>query len=251
MGISSRFRAPPLLTHLSSLAPRNNSFPFTTVPTGIQTPPYYPEQPHSVPSSSTEHSGEFVLGNSSGTVYSNPYSHTIVSEPNGYLHSSPSRATSSRATSPTAEDGHSRGRKSKRFNIANVSTAFFDAVKDRVRSVSHNDRDGDLGSARMREREREREDRREVTPVREMTPIRDMTPLREMTPLRDTTPGRSHTRESSRGRRRSPDRRRVSIAETIEPHHKPALLERVGEVLGLDIDDKKPHGDSWKEFKAG
>lgn len=110
-----------------------------------------------------------------------------------------------------------------------------------------------MGSMRARERDR-LEGHRDVTTItsaRDMTPIRDMPPLREMTPLRDATPGRSHTRDSSRGRRRSPDRRRVSIAETIEQPHKSAILERVGEVLGLDIDDKKPHGDGWKEFKSG
>ncbi|KAI0079231.1 hypothetical protein K474DRAFT_1592279 [Panus rudis PR-1116 ss-1] len=158
----------------------------------------------------TADSNEFVLGSSTGHF----------TDPAHYSPYSASRATSPVATTFAADDTM-RGRKSKRFNIANVSASFFDAVKERVRSVSHNHRD--------------------VTPTRTH---RSRTPVREMTPLRDMTPIGSLVRdEGRRGRRMSPDRRRTEDYG----QHGPAL----GRALGSDYEDSKDYGDGWKEFKSG
>ncbi|CAL1711434.1 unnamed protein product [Somion occarium] len=190
-----------------------------------------------------DNSAEFVLGSSTGR--------SVNTDPGTY---SPSRTLSSRPTSPTVvrngsnstlnnEDSHARGRNSKRFNLANVSTAFLDAVKDRVRSVSHNE--SDLATPTT---VRNRHDR-------EVTPVRDMTPVREVTPIRDPTPSRTQTRDQSRGRRMSPDRRRTSEVvpngSAKEPDHHRSAFGIVGEVLGLDAEDKKQYGDGWKEYKSG
>lgn len=101
----------------------------------------------------------------------------------------------SRGASPYAYEDHNRGRNAtKRFSLAGVSTAIFEAISDRVRSVSHHAED-----------------------------------------LHVPVGGR----ERSRDGRHSPDAK-----------HKGTLM-RVGEVLGLEAEETKEHGDGWKEFKPG
>ncbi|THH33044.1 hypothetical protein EUX98_g1120 [Antrodiella citrinella] len=94
-------------------------------------------------------------GSSSGDVPA--LSHltlSLISPPVGY----PGDSSRSRATSPNAANEDTlRGRNNKRFTLAGVSTAIFEAISDRVRSVSH--RAGDITPPRDRTRDRTRERR--------------------------------------------------------------------------------------------
>lgn len=127
--------------------------------------------------------------------------------------SSPSLRSASRSAvqEPSRDGDDARGRKHKRFSLANVSNAFLDVVMDRMRSHSRSavtglDHEGDITPPRGRARERSV----------------------------DIIDGQ---------------RQREEVHQ--EAYRERSALERVGAAIGLEMDDEKEHRDGWKEFRKG
>ncbi|EGN91882.1 hypothetical protein SERLA73DRAFT_80061 [Serpula lacrymans var. lacrymans S7.3] len=117
------------------------------------------------------------------------------------------------ANSPESPD-EGRGRKHTRFSLAAVSSVFMGAVKDRVRSSSP----------------------------------------RSFVATEQRRHGRSLDmhRDKERGRTLDKGKARVHDANRMPVQHKErSTLGKVGEMLGLESDERKDSGEGWKEFKKG
>ncbi|KAL4252367.1 hypothetical protein ABKN59_004884 [Abortiporus biennis] len=180
----------------------------------IESAVHSPIDPPQYQQLSLDEESEFIVGSSSQATQQPPT--PTFPPPRSRSQSQapverPPSVPSSRATSPTATAHDYRGRKNKRFSLANVSTAFLDAVKS-VRSPSAQ--------------------------------------AREPSPPPTAPRQRARTRESSPTGHPSPVRGRTMDSRTTIERHKSAL-GRMGEVLGIEAEDSKVYGDGWKEFKPG
>ena len=81
--------------------------------------------------------------------------------------------------------------------------------------------------------------------------------VRSRSPLVDREHPHPHPHHSYSGyttppRGRTLDRTLPQLPETESPAHKePSALGRVGEALGLEVEDGREYGDGWKEFRKG
>ncbi|TFY51059.1 hypothetical protein EVG20_g11187, partial [Dentipellis fragilis] len=114
-----------------------------------------------------------------------------------------------------------RGRKNWRYSLASVSSVILDAMKERVRSSSPQDRPG---------RARGRGAGRSTDAY-----------------ARDVSHSRGRTPEPKGKEREYPG---VGLGSAYSHVRERTALERVGEVLGLE-EEHKEFGDGWREFKKG
>ncbi|KAL7277783.1 hypothetical protein ACG7TL_008726 [Trametes sanguinea] len=71
--------------------------------------------------------------------------------------------------------------------------------------------------------------------------------VRSKSPMIEREHGRAGDVTPPRGRPRD----RVILEEPEKPHKELSTLEKVSEVLGIELDDGREHGVGWKEFRRG